>query len=125
MKSFKAVEETRRGYHADATLNSVHRSSLLAPMLPEAELDVAFLNHFLLKRGYKNVACKVSEFDATGRRIQARMIRIDEPKVYTLRLSELAHGDATNFMVEFFSGDNFFIPFPAVMVNHRGDGFLN
>jgi hypothetical protein len=28
-------------------------------------------------------------------------------------------------MVEFFSGDNLFIPFPAVMLNHRGDGFMN
>ena len=125
MKSFKAVEETRRDYHANATLNSVHRASLLAPAMPAAELDVAFLNHFLLKRGYKNVACRLTEIDAAGRRIQARMIHVDEPRAYTLRLSEMAHKDTTDFMVEFFSGDNLFIPFPAVMVNHRGDGFLN
>jgi hypothetical protein len=125
MKSFKAVEETRRDYHADATKNSVHRSSLLAPALPGASLDVSFLNHFLLKRGYKNVACRVTEIDATGRRIRSRMIRIDEPRAYVLRLTDQADPNATDFMVEFFAGDNLFIPFPAVMVNHRGDGFLN
>jgi hypothetical protein len=125
MKSFKAVEQTRRDYHAKATVNSVHRSSLLAPVIPGASLDVSFLNHFLLKRGYRNVACRVSEIDACGKRIQARMIRIDEPRSYTLRLTEAAHSSATTFMVEFFAGDNLFIPFPAVMINHRGDGFMN
>jgi hypothetical protein len=86
---------------------------------------VSFLNHFLLKRGYRNVACRLTEIDRTGKRIQARMIKIDEPRAYTLRLSDMAHADTTDVMVEFFSGDNLFIPFPAVMVNHRGDGFMN
>src|SRR5262245_48020773 len=106
MKSFKEVEETRRNYHANSTLNSVHRSSLLAPKLPGAELSVSFLNHFLLKRGYRNVACRVSEMDVAGKRIQARMTRIDEPRAYTFRLTDAAHADAVTFMVEFFSGDN-------------------
>jgi hypothetical protein len=125
MKSFKAVEETRRDYHADAAKNSVHRSSLLAPAFPGAALDVSFLNHFMLKRGYDNVACRVTEIDATGRRIQSRMIRIDEPRAYVLRLTDNCDPNATDFMVEFFAADNLFIPFPAVMVNHRGEGFLN
>lgn len=125
MKSFKDVEKTRRDYHANAALNSVHRSSLLAPVVPGAALDVSFLNHFLLKRGYSNVACRVTEIDADGKRIQARMVRIDEPRAYTLRLTELASPNATDFMVEFFCGENLYIPFPAVMVNHRGDGFMN
>jgi hypothetical protein len=125
MKSFKEVEQNRRDYHANAALNSVHRSSLLAPVMPGAALDISFLNHFLLKRGYKNVACRVTEIDAAGKRIQARLIAIDEPRAYTLRLSEAANPSATDFMIEFFCGDNLFIPFPAVMVNHRGDGFMN
>ena len=88
MKSFKDVEKTRRDYHANAALNSVHRSSLLAPVMPGAALDVSFLNHFLLKRGYTNVACRVTEIDAEGKRIQARMIKIDEPRAYKLRLTD-------------------------------------
>ena len=31
----------------------------------------------------------------------------------------------SNYMVEFFSPDNLFIPFPAVMVNHHGKNFIN
>ena len=125
MKSFKAVEETRRDYHANAARNSVHRASLLAPILPGAALDVSFLNHFLLKRGYSNVACRLTEIDKTGKRIQSSMIKIDEPRAYTLRLSDIAHAETSDVMVEFFAADNLFIPFPAVMVNHRGDGFMN
>lgn len=125
MKSFKAVEETRRTYHADAALNSVHRASLLAPAMAGAALDISFLNHFLLKRGYPKVACRVTEIDVTGKRIQARMIPINEPRAYVLPLSEISHKDATDFIIEFFAGENLFIPFPAVMVNHRGDGFMN
>lgn len=125
MKSFKAVEETRRMYHADGSLNSVHRASLLAPVLPNAKLEVSFLNHFLLKRGYKDVGCRVTEVDAEGKRIHSRVFAVDQPRAYVLPLSDLGHADAANFIVEFFSGSNLYIPFPAVMVNHRGAGFLN
>ena len=125
MKEFEQVEAGRRAYHADATLNSVHRSSLLVPRLAGASVDISFLNHFLLKRGYGRVACRVTEVDGAGRRIQARLVPIDEPRVYTLTLSDDAHDETTDFIVEFFGADNLFIPFPAVMVNHRGPNFLN
>ena len=125
MKSFKAVEATRRDYHADGALNSVHRSSLLVPALPSAAVEVSFLNHFLLKRGYPRVGCRVTEVDSAGKRIQARLITVDAPRAYTINLSEDGHPDCVSFMVEFFAAENLFIPFPAVMVNHRGDGFLN
>lgn len=125
MKSFKAVEATRRGYHADAARDSVHRSSLLVPALPNAAVDVSFLNHFLLKRGYPRVGCRVSEIDGEGTRIRTNLIQIDAPRSYTFKLSEGAHPDCASFMVEFFAAENLFIPFPAVMVNHRGKGFLN
>lgn len=125
MKSFKAVEATRRGYHADAARDSVHRSSLLVPVLPAAAAEVSFLNHFLLKRGYPRVGCRVTEIDGEGKRIRASLFQIDAPRAYTLRLSEDGHPDCASFMVEFFAAENLFIPFPAVMVNHRGDGFLN
>jgi hypothetical protein len=125
MKSIQEIEQARRDHHADAALNSVHRSSLLAPVMAGAALDISFLNHFLLKRGFANVACRVTEIDADGNRIRARVIRVDEPRAYTLRLTEAADPAATDFMIEFFCGDNLYIPFPAVMLNHRGDGFLN
>lgn len=94
-------------------------------MLPGAEVEASFLNHFLLKRGYSHIGCRVTEIDHAGHRIQGRFVMIDEPRVYTLRLSEEKHADCASFMIEFFGADNLFIPFPAVMVNHRGDGFVN
>ncbi len=125
MKWFKQVEAGRRAYHADATLNSVHRSSLLVPRLDGAAVDISFLNHFLLKRGYGEVACRVTKIDGAGKRIQSRFIKVDAPRAYTFALGDEAHDEAADFMVEFFAADNLFIPFPAVMVNHRGPRFLN
>ena len=29
------------------------------------------------------------------------------------------------YSVEFFSGENLYVPFPATMVNHLGEGFVN
>lgn len=125
MKSFKGVEATRRDYHTDAALNSVHRSSLMVPELPGAVAEISFVNHFLLKRGYDNVGCRVTALDETGARIESRLHRIAEPRVYTIPLSGMVAAEANTYLVEFFTAENLFIPFPAVMVNHRGPGFLN
>ena len=125
MKSFKSVEENRRAYHQDGARNSVHRSSLMVPELPGSDVEISFLNHFLLKRGMKKVACRVTAVDTSGERIEARLHPIEEPRVYRIPLSGTADGDVASYIVEFFSSDNLFIPFPAVMVNHFGDGFLN
>lgn len=125
MKSFKKVEETRREYHKDATSNSVHRSSLCVPELPDTTVDISFLNHFLLKRGYPHVACRVTALDLEGQRIGSRLFPVDEARVYTLPLSEIFEDQVNTYLVEFFTADNLFVPFPAVMVNHRGGNFLN
>lgn len=125
MKNFKEVEATRRAYHADATLNSVHRSSLLVPELPNASVEISFLNHFLIKRNFKNVACRVTAIDPEGKRIESRLHAITEPRVYTIPLTGMVEAEVATYLVEFFAAENLFIPFPAVMVNHRGDGFVN
>ena len=125
MKKFKEVEATRKAYHADAALNSVHRSSLLVPELPGAAAEISFLNHFLIKRNYQNVACRITAIDPEGRRIESRLHKIDEPRVYTIPLTGAISENVATYLIEFFAAENLFIPFPAVMVNHRGDGFLN
>lgn len=125
MKRFKEVEATRRAYHQDAGLNSVHRSSLLVPEMPGAEAEISFVNHFLIKRGYGNVACRVTAIDPEGRRLESRLHPITEPRVYTVPLSGMVADPVATYLVEFFAAENLFIPFPAVMVNHRGPGFLN
>jgi hypothetical protein len=125
MKSFKDVEATRRDYHRDGALNTVHRASLLVPEIQGSQAEVSFLNHFLLKRGYEHVACRVTALDEAGARKESRLVRIDEPRVYTLPLSGLCGSAAAAYLVEFFCADNLYIPFPAVMVNHRGSQHLN
>jgi hypothetical protein len=40
-------------------------------------------------------------------------------------LTGIVEEPVSNYMIEFFSPDNLFIPFPAVMINHRNNKFLN
>ncbi|AXR61720.1 hypothetical protein [Leptospira mayottensis] len=125
MKLRKEVEATRRSYHLEPTLNSVHRSSLLVPEIPGSIAEISFLNHFLIKRNNKYVACRITAIDLEGRRIESRQYQIDEPRVYTFTLSGMVNISVSTYLVEFFSSANLFIPFPAVMIMHRGPGFLN
>lgn len=125
MKSYKDVEETRRRYHAEPTLNSIHRSSLLVPELPGAVTEISFLNHFLLKRRYPKVGLRLTGVDTSGQRIESRLYPVTEPRVHTFRLTGSFSRPIASTIVEFFAAENLFIPFPAVMINHCGPGFLN
>ena len=125
MKKLLDVEKTRSEQHADNQQNSVHRSSLLVPVLPNSKVSISFLNHFLIKRGIASVGCKVTAIDKSGIRLISRLSIIDEPRVYTMHLQRDFNVDAASFLVEFFSSKNIFIPFPAVMVNHRSQNALS
>jgi len=127
MKAFKAVEKNRVNYHEFANKRTVHRSSLLAPKLDGAETWISFLNHFLIKRNYKKVVCKVTAIDINGNDIDSSSLTIEKPIVYNINLDKLFDKIQyiSEFMIEFFSENNLFIPFPAVIVNHVGDGFVN
>ncbi len=125
MKNYKEVQQTRQSYHQDPHLNSVHRSSLQVPRMPGCETEISFLNHFLIKRSYKEVGCRITAIDDQGKRIEARLFNIDEPCVYRFCLEKEIHKDAHSYMVEFFTNKNLFIPFPAVMVNHVGNQSIN
>ena len=125
MKQYKQVEETRKLYYDKPSINSVHCASLMVPEIDGTLVDISFLNHFLLKRGYGNVACRITAIDKNGKKIESRLHRIDKPVVYTIPLTGMVDKPVSNYAVEFFSADNLFIPFPAVMINHRGSGFIN
>lgn len=125
MKSFKDVEAGRHAYHRDGALNSVHRSSLTVPEIEGSLAEISFINHFLLKRGYRNIGCRVTAVDHDGKRIESRLVTIDAPRVYTVPLTGMVAEPAGGYLVEFFAAENLYIPFPAVMVNHRGPKHLN
>jgi hypothetical protein len=120
MKSFRDVEKTRLDSYKDAQKNSTHRSSLLVPTIPKTEVSVSFLNHFLIKRNNPNVGLRITAVDKAGDRMMTRLFPINEPRVYTFHLQRDFCPEATSYLVEFFSSSNLVIPFPAVMVNHRG-----
>lgn len=125
MKRFLDVEKTRQFYHSQKHVNSTHRASLLVPEMPGTKANISFLNHFLVKRNYRSVACRVTAVDPRGRRIESRVIDVNQPKVYVIPLTGMTGETAASYMVEFFAAENLFIPFPAVMINHVGQGFHN
>ena len=125
MKGVKQVEATRKTYHKDPTLNTIHRSSLLVPEIPNAIAEISFINHFLLKREYSNVACKITAINASGNKLKSKLHKIDKPVVYNFKLTGMVTDPVSNYIVEFFAPDNLFIPFPAVMINHHGKNFIN
>ena len=120
MKSLRDVEKTRLDSYEDAQKNSTHRSSLLVPTIPKTEVSISFLNHFLIKRNNPNIGLRLTAVDELGNRIMTRLFPISEPRVYTFHLQRDFCPEATSYLVEFFSSSNMVIPFPAVMVNHRG-----
>ena len=87
MKGVKQVEATRKTYHKDPTLNTIHRSSLLVPEIPNAIAEISFINHFLLKREYSNVACKITAINASGNKLKSKLHKIDKPVVYNFELT--------------------------------------
>ncbi len=125
MKSFKEVEAARRAYHRDGGLNSVHRASLTVPEITGSEVELSFINHFLLKRGYENIGCRVTALDPEGKRIESRLLTVDAPRAYTVPLTGMVSEPVDGYLVEYFAAENLYIPFPAAMVNHRGPSHLN
>ena len=126
MKGFHQVQKDRIKYHARPNRNTVHRSSLMVTSMPNSETWIAFVNHFLIKRGYESVALKMSAINKTGYLLDSLTMEINKPKVYSINLTKIfARFNSTNYLIEFFSEKNLFIPFPAVIINHIGKDFCN
>ncbi len=126
MKDYLQVQNDRKKYHIQPFKNTVHRSSLIAPNMVGANTWISFINHFLIKRGYKSVALKLSAIDENGNLLESKTIQIEERKVYSLNLTEIFKTfKAKNFLIDFFCERNLFIPFPAVIISHLGKDFCN
>ncbi|GAC1655603.1 MAG: hypothetical protein NVS9B12_06770 [Vulcanimicrobiaceae bacterium] len=124
MKGYKEVNATRMLQRERPALNSVHRASLLVPQIAGVNAEIAFLNHFLIKRGYPHVGCRITAVDFLGKRIESQLHPVREPRVYRFGLTRMFE-NASAYQIEFFAAENLFVPFPAVMVNHYGEGFIN
>ena len=126
MKDFLRVKKDRIKYHAQPNKNTVHRSSLIVPDISNSEAWIGFINHFLIKRGYKSIALKISAINKIGYLLDTLTIEINEPKVYSFNLTKMfSKFNSANYLIEFFSEKNLFIPFPAVIISHFGKDFCN
>ena len=126
MKDYHRFQKDRIKYYAHPNKNTVHRSSLIVPNIPSSETWIGFINHFLIKRGYKSIALKISAINKIGYLLDTLTIEINEPKVYSYNLTKMfSKSNSVNYLIEFFSEKNLFIPFPAVIITHFGKDFCN
>jgi len=127
MKPFKEVESNRVNYHKFINKNTVHRSSLIVPKFDQSTSNISFINHFLLKRNNKNVVLKITALNSKGVIEDSLSIEINEMKVYSFDLENFFEKtlNIKEYLIEFYSDKNLFIPFPAVMINHIGNDFVN
>jgi hypothetical protein len=127
MKPFHEVQKARQARSESNQGPAVYRSSLMAPRMDRAATQVSFLNHFLLKRGIEAVTCKVSAIDAVGRLVGVDTVAVNAPVVYAIDLETVFPGcdEARQYNIEFYSSDDLVVPYPAAMINHWGDDFVN
>ena len=126
MKDYLQVQKNRIKNHIQPSMNTVHRSSLIAPNMPKSNTWISFINHFLIKRGYKSIALKISAIDKNGKLLSSQTMQVEEPRVYSFNLTKMFSNTLTkNFLVDFFSEKNLFVPFPAVIISHVGKDFCN
>ena len=127
MKYLLDVEKNRIAYHSKPNKNTVHRSSLIVPRFQQARSYISFLNFFLIKGKNKSVVLKITAINSHGNVFDSVSMTVDEPRVYTFDLEHLFDDEQSisQYLIEFYSGKNLFIPFPAVMINHVGDDFIN
>ena len=129
MKSYGSVLTEKSAQVTVPTANTLHRSSLLFSARPfETAFPVLTLsNHFKIKRGIDAVGMRIWGFDQGGKRLFSDHRLLTEPRVYRYDLK--AHCEQypqlATCQVEFYSGANLGMPYPAVIVNHTGEGFHN
>lgn len=134
MKPFKAIEATRKSYHAFPERNSVHRAAAIFPIFDRSRYanNLTFLNHWLIKRGIPEIGARHTLRDESGKRLTQVYTIIDKPKAYSIDLEDVMRAAGLNddlrtgsWEIEFFSARNMFIPYPAVVQFVHNDSFVN
>ena len=127
MKKFQKVKNDRQSFNVNSNINTVNRSSLIVPVIADTQLDVSFLNHFLIKRGIEAVLFKITPYTRCGKSAYSLSFEIDKPVVYSYNLTKLFSDleDISSFECEFISSKNIGVPYPAVIVNHISDDSHN
>ena len=80
------------------------------------DTEVSLLNHFILKRGINDVVATVEFRDLTGYLVKTYKMNMDEPRAYSIRVSEQINGSFLGSIYVFFnSNENLAVPFCAVV----------
>lgn len=101
--------------------NAVHLSSSTVFLVAyrsygDVDTEVSLLNHFNLKRGISDVVTTVEFRDLKGNIIKSFKMKMDEPRVYSIRASEYLSEDFLGSVYLYFnSSENLAVPFCAVI----------
>jgi hypothetical protein len=133
-----------RSYYAHLTTTSnapqgaiaprpVFRSSAIFPVIQQKEISsrILFMGYWILKRNIREIGAVISLRNDKGILLARSNLLIQEAKTFRIELAdelEIAGlGKNAEFSgsleVEFFSTQNLFFPFPAVVINYYGPHF--
>ena len=133
-----------RSYYAHLTTTStapegaiaprpIFRSSAIFPVLQQKGITsrVLFMGYWILKRHIREISAVVTLRNNEGVLLARRNLLIQEAKTFRVELAaELERAGlgkdsifSGSMEVEFFSTQNLFFPFPAVVVNYYGPNF--
>jgi len=111
----------------------VFRSSAIFPVLQQEGISsrILFMGYWILKRHIKEISAIATLRNAAGEVLARSTFLIQEAKTYRIELNSLlsqaGHHPETAFIgsleIEFFSTQNLFFPFPAVVINYYGPKF--
>ena len=74
----------------------VKLKSLMVPELDDSIAEISFLNHFLIKRNHKKVACIITAIGKNGQKIESKLHHIEEPRVYVFTLTGMVEEPVRN-----------------------------
>lgn len=134
MRSYYAHLTTAAAIPAGAiTPRPVFRSSAIFPVIQEKGISsrVLFMGYWLLKRNIHEISAVITLRNDHGIMLARSSMRINEAKTFRIELTdelELAglRRDSEfsgSIEMEFFSTQNMFFPFPAVVINYYGPNF--
>ncbi len=111
----------------------VFRSSAIFPVMQDEEISsrVLFMGYWILKRNIHEISAIITVRDTQGNMLARSNMHIGEAKTYRIELADKLEmaglgKDAIfsgSMEVEFFSTQNLFFPFPAVVINYYGPNF--
>lgn len=108
------------------------RSSAIFPVMQSQGISsrILFLGYWILKRHIREIAAVISLRDSKGTLMARETMLITEAKTFSVELGEALkkcgwrEENFTGSMeIEFFSTQNLFFPYPAVVINYYGPQF--